>query len=193
MSRFEGTHTGGVRFPAPSSAALQQPGLLTAVLALLIALSITSCVAETPTLEERAQTIDQRLMCPVCPAETIDQSQADVAIQMRDLVREKLRVGESEEEIFDFFVERYDKGVLAEPPAEGFNILVWVIPPLALLLGLALVWVGFKHLARSPHRHVTASGAEWEADAERYLREVDEEFEAFRQGAGADAAPGQGG
>ncbi len=192
MSRFQGTHTGGVRFPAAVDAALQKTPFLTAILAILIVMSVAACATEPPTLEERAQSIDQRLMCPVCPAETIDQSQADVAIQMRELVREKLRAGESEDQIFNFFVDRYDKGVLAEPPAEGFNILVWVIPPLAFLLGLALIWLGFRQLSRSPRRYTPSSGIDWQADSASYLREIDEEFEAFRRTAGSGTAPGHG-
>ena len=190
MSRFQGTHTGGVRFPDAVNAPLRKTPFLTAILAILIVLSVAACATETPTVEERAQSIDQRLMCPVCPAETIDQSQADVAIQMRELVREKLRAGESEDQIFNFFVDRYDKGVLAEPPAEGFNILVWVIPPLAFLLGLALIWLGFRQLARSPRRYTPSSGTDWQADSASYLREIDEEFEAFRRTAGSGTAPG---
>ena len=190
MSRFQGTHTGGVRFPDAVNAPLRKTPFLTAILAILIVLSVAACATETPTVEERAQSIDQRLMCPVCPAETIDQSQADVAIQMRELVREKLRAGESEDQIFNFFVDRYDKGVLAEPPAEGFNILVWVIPPLAFLLGLALIWLGFRQLARSPRRYTPSSGTDWQADSANYLREIDEEFEAFRRTASSGTAPG---
>ena len=190
MPRFQGTHTGGVRFPTTFNAALRITAFLTVILAILIVLSAAACATETPTLEERAQSIDQRLMCPVCPAETIDQSQADVAIQMRELVREKLRDGESEDQIFNFFVDRYDKGVLAEPPAEGFNILVWVIPPLAFLLGLALIWLGFRQLTRSPRRYTPSSGGDWQADSESYLREVDEEFEAFRRTTSSGTVPG---
>ena len=190
MSRFQGTHTGGVRFPAAVNAPLRKTTFFAAILAILIVLSVAACATETPTIEERAQSIDQRLMCPVCPAETIDQSQADVAIQMRELVREKLRDGESEDQIFNFFVDRYDKGVLAEPPAEGFNILVWVIPPLAFLLGLALIWLGFRQLTRSPHNFTPTSGGDWQADSASYLREIDEEFEAFRRTAGSGTAPG---
>ena len=192
MSRLQGTLTGGVRFPPVIGAVLRKTTFLTAVLAVLIALAVTACATETPTLEERAQSIDQRLMCPVCPAESIDQSQADVAVQMRELVREKLRAGESEDDILDFFVERYDKGVLAEPPAEGFNILVWVIPPLALLLGLALIWLGFRQLSRSPRRFTPTSGGDWQADSDSFLREIDEEFEDYRRAAGSSTAPERG-
>ena len=184
MSRFQGTHAGVARRPTLIRGAVASKTLLlTAFLSVLVSLLITSCAAETLTLEERAQSIDQRLMCPVCPAETIDQSQADVAIQMRDLVREKLQAGETESQIFDFFVERYDKGVLAEPPAEGFNILVWVIPPVALLLGLTLLWLGIRQLGRSPRQYTLTAEESWTADSERYLREVDEEFKAYRRSA----------
>ena len=190
MSRFQGTHTGGVRFPDAVNAPPRKTTFFAAILAILIVLSVAACATEPPTIEERAQSIDQRLMCPVCPAETIDQSQADVAIQMRELVREKLSDGESEDQIFNFFVDRYDKGVLAEPPAEGFNILVWVIPPLAFLLGLALIWLGFRQLSRSPHHFTPTSSGDWQADSASYLREIDEEFEAFRRTASSGTAPG---
>ena len=154
MSLLQGTRSTRVRLPIPNSAKRIHPlfaAAIPAILLLLFSLFAGACATENLTLEERAQGIDQRLMCPVCPAETIDQSQADVAIQMRELVREKLRAGESEDQIYDFFVERYDKGVLAEPPAEGFNVLVWVIPPVALVLGLALLWFGIRHLGRPEH------------------------------------------
>ncbi len=187
MSRAQGAHPSRAPLPTPSGAKHHLSFFAAVFLSLLMGLAAFGCAAETLTIEERAQAIDQRLMCPVCPAETIDQSQADVAIQMRELVREKLRAGETEDQIYDFFVERYDKGVLAEPPAEGFNLLVWVIPPMALALGVALVWFGIKHLGRSEPQRMSSHG-DWEAESERYLREVNEEFEAFR---GASGASGQ--
>ena len=189
MSRIQGTHAGVARRPTLFKCGRGKSLLPTVLLSVLLCILIASCATETLTLEERAQSIDQRLMCPVCPAETIDQSQADVAIQMRELVREKLQAGETEDQIFNFFVERYDKGVLAEPPAEGFNILVWVIPPVVLLLGLTLLWLGIRQLGRSPRQYFLTPEESWTADSERYLREVDEEFEAYRR---SPTAPRQG-
>ena len=98
---------------------------LVAVLALL-AVACQGSSAEL-SLEERAQALDKELMCPVCPSETIDQSQVELAKQMRAIVRERLADGESEQEIKDFFVDRYGDSVLAAPPARGFNIVVWVV------------------------------------------------------------------
>lgn len=191
MSRVQGALSSRARLPISSSLNPAFSPIAVVILSILIAILAIGCAAETLTLEEQAQAIDQRLMCPVCPAETIDQSQADVALQMRELVREKLRAGETEDQIYGFFVERYDKGVLAEPPAEGFNMLVWVIPPFALILGLALLWLGIRHLGRSEPQDMSSHG-DWEAESERYLREISEEFEAFKRASGAAKASRQG-
>ena len=189
MPRVQGARSYSARFPNPSRIKQCRTLTATALISIVVMLLALCCASESLTLEEQAQAIDQRLMCPVCPAETIDQSQADVALQMRELVREKLRDGETEEQIYDFFVERYDKGVLAEPPAEGFNILVWVLPPVAVIVGLALLWWGIKHLGR-PETQSMSSYGDWEAESERYLRAVNEEFEAFRRASGAAGTPG---
>lgn len=98
-----------------------------------------SVSAEVQVDETMAQGIDKMLMCPVCPSETIDQSQVPLAGQMRAMVREQLRDGKTREEILKFFVDRYGLAVLAEPPRSGFNLLIWVIPPLAFISGFGLL------------------------------------------------------
>ena len=84
-------------------------------------------------LEERAQSINRSLICPVCPGETIEQAQVELAHQMRVLVREKLSEGWTRQEILEFFVQRYGEKVLSAPPKEGFNLIVWMVPPATLL------------------------------------------------------------
>ena len=92
-----------------------------------------SCGAEEPaSLEERAQSIHKELICLQCPGETIDQSQVELADQMRGIVWEKLQAGWSREQILRYFVNRYGEEVLAAPPKEGFNLMVWVVPPIVL-------------------------------------------------------------
>ena len=120
-----------------------------------------------------AQGIEKRLMCPVCPSETIDQSQVQLAKQMRDIVREKLAAGESREEIFQFFVDRYGTGVLAEPPRSGFNLLVWVVPPIALVFGGLVLAVALRAMRRSHDSGAPEDGRADEADLEPYLSAVD--------------------
>jgi len=125
--------------------------LLTVVLLLSLALPLMlpSGLAEAQTAdppapsvpplsydEEVAQGIDRMLMCPVCPAETIDQAQVEISRQMRRLVREMLAQGASREEVLDFFVERYGPKVLAAPPKSGINLLAWIVPVVVVLAGL---------------------------------------------------------
>lgn len=113
---------------------------------LLVALATLAAACATandiPVQEQRAQGLNREIMCPVCPGESIDQSQHILAGQMRGIVDEKLAEGSSDEEIRGFFVERYGQSVLLEPSRQGFTILVWIIPPLggvAALVGLFLV------------------------------------------------------
>ena len=119
---------------------------LVAVLALL-AVACQGSSAEL-SLEERAQALDKELMCPVCPSETIDQSQVELGKQMRAIVRERLADGESEQEIKDFFVDRYGDSVLAAPPARGFNIVVWVVAGLVLPIAAASLVLAVRVMRR---------------------------------------------
>jgi len=152
-------------------------------LILIISLSIfTGCAAPVQTYEERAQSLNRQLMCPVCPAETIDQSQADLAVQMRELVLFKLQNGDSESEIKDFFVDRYGASVLAEPPNDGFNVLVWIIPPLALLGGIVLVMIAIRHIGAATKRSLTSIEQEIDpAEMEFYIAEINKELIAFEK------------
>ena len=133
-------------------------------------------------LDVQAQAINQRLMCPVCPSETIDQSQVQLAQQMRTIVQEKLVAGESREEIFQFFVERYGESVLASPPRRGFNLLVWLVPPVALIVGGGVLYAVLRTMRRQSAGS-TGVGASIEMlhddTLEPYLQSVDEEMRPF--------------
>ena len=76
------------------------------------------------------------LMCPVCPAETIDQAQVEYSKQMRRVVREMLAQGHSREEILDFFADRYGPQVLAAPPKSGLNLVAWIVPVVAVVAAI---------------------------------------------------------
>ncbi len=111
-----------------------------AILLLGLVLTFSACASETPpTLEERAQSIDKQLICLQCPGETIDQSQVELAAQMRAVVRERLADGWSRAEILQYFVDSYGEAVLAAPPKEGFSLLAWVVPPVGLAGALVLL------------------------------------------------------
>ena len=86
--------------------------------------------------EAEAQSIDRMLMCPVCPAESIDQAQVELARQMRLKVREMLAEGATRQEILDYFADRYGQNVLASPPKSGVNLLAWTLPVVLVIAAL---------------------------------------------------------
>ena len=81
------------------------------------------------------------IMCPVCPAETIDQAQVEISFQMRGVIREMLAEGKSREEILDYFVDRYGPDILAAPPKTGANLLAWILPIAGVAAGLGGVFL----------------------------------------------------
>ena len=87
--------------------------------------------------EADAQAIDRMLMCPVCPAQTIDQTEVPLAKQMRAQVRELLASGATRSETLNWFRERYGPGIVAEPPRSGINLIAWVVPGVVIILALA--------------------------------------------------------
>jgi cytochrome c-type biogenesis protein CcmH len=87
-------------------------------------------------LESRARVISKGLRCPVCQNESIDESSASLAADLRLLVRERLIAGDSDEEVFDFVVRRYGEFVLLAPSTSGANIVLWIAAPAMLWIGL---------------------------------------------------------
>jgi cytochrome c-type biogenesis protein CcmH len=95
-------------------------------------------VLDDPELEERARAISEQLRCMVCRNESIDESNADLARDMRLLVRERLVAGDSDAEVIDYVVERYGEYALLRPTTEGANVILWVAGPAMLLVALGI-------------------------------------------------------
>ena len=106
-------------------------------------------VLEDPALEARARELSAVIRCLVCQNESIDSSNADLARDLRVLVRERLVAGDSNDEVLDFLVARYGDFVLLNPPFKPKTYLLWFGPALILLLGLVLVAVYLKR-GRTP-------------------------------------------
>ena len=126
-------------------------GLFTALLIFgaLVASCLTVTEYEAPDLEQRATALNKTIMCPVCPGESIDQSQNSLAVQMRAIVHEKLAEGWSEQEVKDFLVDRYGPSVLLEPPTSGFSLAAWIVPPVAFALAIAALLLTLKWMRMS--------------------------------------------
>ncbi len=125
-------------------------------------------ILDDPALEERAREISSGLRCLVCRNESIDDSNADLARDLRLLVRERLVAGDSDEEVIDFVVDRYGEYVLLNPVASGSNLVLWLAGPVMLLLGglLAAVYIRGRAGAK-PEGEAGLSAAE-----EARLREI---------------------
>lgn len=104
----------------------------------------SSTAADAPAdsvLDARTAAVASTLRCPVCQGESIQDSPAELAQQMRAIVKEKLRNGESPEQIQRYFVGRYGEWILLEPAMTGLNVLLYALPVALVLGGLVIVVV----------------------------------------------------
>ena len=131
--------------------------------------------------ESQAQGIDRMIMCPVCPAETIDQAQVEISFQMRAVVREMLADGKQRDEILDFFVERYGKDILAAPPKTGANLVAWLAPVGGFGAGLVAVFLIIRSMSRQRPALVRAQPVQ-DAGLIPYLELVDRHLDLTRGG-----------
>jgi cytochrome c-type biogenesis protein CcmH len=101
-------------------------------------------VLADPALEARARAISANLRCLVCQNQSIDDSDADLARDLRIIVRERLTAGDSDAEAVQYLVDRYGEYVLLNPVVAPHTIVLWVAAPLVLLIGGVAVFVGLR-------------------------------------------------
>ena len=122
-------------------------------------------------------------MCPLCAGQTIEQSQSELSAQMRALVLEKLKQGQTKEEILQFFVERYGEAVLAAPTKSGFSLAIWLAPITAIIVGgiiggLAIKkWVKRDKEPSSEQVDLTPKSA----GDEKYSSQLEKELKDFNE------------
>lgn len=122
------------------------------VIALLLMMvpALAIPVADTfpnPAMEARARNLQRQLRCLVCQGESIDESGADLAADLRHLVRAQMREGKTDKQIEDFLVARYGDFILMKPPVQSDTWLLWLAPFLVLGAGGAVAWVTVKKAA----------------------------------------------
>lgn len=115
---------------APATAAGEQPDESTYVAPLA-----------NPVLEARAKALQKELRCLVCQGQSIDESNAPLAADLRRLIRQQMQAGQSDQQIKDFLVARYGAFVLMQPPVRQDTILLWFGPALLILTGLGMIGV----------------------------------------------------
>jgi cytochrome c-type biogenesis protein CcmH len=118
-----------------------------AIMVLLMALCVSAFavapdeIMKDPVLEGRARHLSQELRCMVCQNQSIDDSEAPLAKDLRLLVRERLSKGDSDQQVLNFLVARYGDFVLLKPPLQFDTLLLWGLPPAALLAGLIALFL----------------------------------------------------
>jgi cytochrome c-type biogenesis protein CcmH len=105
---------------------------------LFLAVSSQAQTADS-SLEARTTAVASTLRCPVCQGESIQDSPSELAQQMRSVVRDRLRAGQTPDEVRAYFVSRYGEWILLQPKMTGLNILLYVLPVVLVVGGLILI------------------------------------------------------
>ena len=123
-------------------------------------------------LENRVRTISHKLRCPTCQAMSVKESEAGLSNNMKAMIREMLVAGKGEPEILEFFVQRYGEWILREPPKTGFNLLLWTLPGILLVIALIGViwWVKAKSAVIDPSTKALSS--EEQAEIDKALKQI---------------------
>ena len=152
-------------------------GLL-AILVLTLAFSSSGAAQSdlpgTPS-DDEVNAIAKQLYCPVCENIPLDVCGTQACAQWRELIREKLDQGWTEDQIKMYFVEQYGDRVLASPPARGLNWLVYIIPPLAILAGLYILLRAFQAWKR-PVPEFDHDPQTTDADTDQYAARLEEQL-----------------
>src|SRR5215468_6811136 len=127
-------------------------------------------VLSDPSLEARARTLSKELRCMVCQNQSIDDSDAPLARDLRILVRERLKAGDNDAQVIDFLVARYGEFVLLKPRFAGHTLILWAAPAVLLLGGIVLLLVMARRRGVTPEAAGTAVALD--AQEQARLREL---------------------
>ncbi len=128
----------------------------------------------TPT-DDEVNAIAKGLYCPVCENIPLDVCPTQACAQWRALIREKLSLGWSEQQIKDYFVAQYGDRVLASPPARGLNWLVYLIPPVVIIIGIYILFRAMRAWKQPISARTTIEPSQ-EAESDEYVARLEEEL-----------------
>lgn len=128
-----------------------------------------------PPTDDQVNAIAKQLYCPVCENIPLDVCGTQACAQWRELIREKLGQGWNEAQIKQYFVDQYGDRVLATPPARGLNWLVYIVPPLAILAGIYILYRAFQSWRQPAAADVQTESPAIET-ADEYALRLEEEL-----------------
>lgn len=120
-------------------------------LLLTIVLGVWPSALLAGSIEEQTHELAAELRCPVCQNLSVADSPSEMAIQMREVILEKLKNGESPEQVRGYFVSRYGEWILLAPTRRGFNWLAWLLPFVAILGGAGIIVLTIRRAIRRGH------------------------------------------
>jgi len=128
-------------------------------------------VLDDSVLEELARDISKDLRCLVCQNESIDESSATLAKDLRILVRERLLAGDNKDAVLKFIVDRYGEFVLLNPSSNGSNLILWLSGPLMLLIALIISFSFIKANQKLNRNTIIGLSDEEKRELEKIIRE----------------------
>ena len=154
--------------------------LLITFLFLLLGFFLVPAVAvsaQQPTpSDDDVNAIARQLYCPVCENTPLDVCPTQACAQWRDLIRKMLAEGKSVEEIRQYFVENYGARVLSEPPRTGLNWLVYILPPVAFLVGAYILYRAFRSWRALDKQLAVKQGDEAPPAEDEYVARLEDEL-----------------
>lgn len=146
------------------------------IVALALVFFAAPTLAQTPTPNE-INAVARQLWCPLCNGVRLDNCDLQACIQMREVIAEKLMAGESTEQIKAYFVTQYGDVVLGQPSTEGFNLIAWIFPVLAAVVGLGwMAYLVYTWRRRKPSAPASPATALKQAASDEYLARVEQEM-----------------
>jgi cytochrome c-type biogenesis protein CcmH len=128
-------------------------------------------ILDDPVLESRARDLSAGLRCLVCRNESIDESNAELARDMRLLVRERLVEGDSDSDVMRFIVDRYGEYVLLRPTTDGANIILWVAAPVLFLISILSAGLYLRRREAAPEPSEGGLSAEEQKRLQHLLKD----------------------
>lgn len=132
------------------------PWVLLAVVAVAVLSIAAFGTRSAPTAQDRVSSISRTVKCPVCAGESVAESNAPASQEIRRQIAEQVQQGQTDEQIREYYAAKYGEAILLTPSASGVNALVWILPVVALAIGIAVLVIVFRRWNAIPEQHATA-------------------------------------
>jgi cytochrome c-type biogenesis protein CcmH len=157
--------------------------LVVGVLIIIAATWLTLLVSASThkTLDERVREVGSQLKCPICQGESVADSPSFLAQEMRQVIREQLQKGKSEQEVIQYFVNSYGSQIAWSPSWQGFTLLAWLVPIMLLLGGVVVLYTTLRDWRTFAAAPATPTSLSPTTEEDHELANVDEaELEQYR-------------